>query len=200
MEVNCEFLDERTTDTTGQIAARTINAGAAGNFEGKIIERMPPGGDTIVFDDDMEMLVIGGRTSICNAFAKEPVASFYFEAPRGKMIFASHAASSRKRWAFGAGAARVTQLLSGPAYNLGTVTATAFRDPNPRHMASLYKSTMKSTYSRKINEGVFGVLNQAAKTRTVLHLFSDNADPTAQALGTRLNGASLSFQLARYFA
>jgi len=35
MEVNCEFLDERTTASTKTIAESTINATGAGNFTGR---------------------------------------------------------------------------------------------------------------------------------------------------------------------
>jgi hypothetical protein len=94
----------------------------------------------------------------------------------------------------------VSQLLTGPGLNCMTVTAAAFDDPNPIHMAKNYKGAMKTTYSRRVNRCVFGVLNQAAKTRTVLHLFSESADFAGCALGTRLSGAGLSLSLARYFA
>ena len=197
MEVNCEILDQHTTEATGSIADRTISNHGAGNFRSKIEEHL--NGNTVLLDDDMEMLVIGGRHSICRAFATPPVISYVFAAPPGKVIYASRAASSRKRWAFGMGAARVGQMLTGPAYNLVPTGVAAARDPSPMSAGRNYARFMENTYSPKVNGAFAGVLNEAAKTRTVLHLFSESANFGGHVLGNRLTGADVALQLSMFF-
>lgn len=198
MEVSCEFLDAHTTDTTDQIAGRSINAAGTGNFFGKVNKHVDATG-TILLDDGMEMLVVGGRHSICQAFATNPVAQYVFTAPPGKVIFASRAASSRKGWAFRAGAMRATQVLTGPAFGLIPATVTGVRTGNPLFAGSAYLTSLTNTYSPKMNKAVAGVLNQASKTRTVLHLFAESANFGGHALGRRLNGAQLSLELSQFF-
>ena len=198
MEVNCEFLEEHTTDTTRNIADRTISNHAAGNFRRKIEEHLLAG-NSILLDDNMEMLVIGGRNSICQAFATNPVASYVFCAPPGKIIFASRAASSRKRWACGMGAARLGQMFAGPAYNLLPTGMAAAKDPSPVSFGRNYAGFMKRTYSPRVNGAFAGVLSEAAKTRTVLHLFSESADFGGHPIGCRVYGADLSLQLSKFF-
>ena len=197
MEVNCEILDQHTTDSTRTIADRTISNHGRGNFQLKIQQRLMA--NAILLDDDMEMLVIGGRHSICLAFATPPVSNYIFTAPPGKTIFASRAASSRKRWAVGMGAARLGQILTGPAYHLGSVGYAATKDLNPISLGRKYGWYMKNTYSPKINQNVAGVLSEATKTRTVLHLFSESADFEGKDLGTHMNGAQLSLELSKFF-
>ncbi len=199
MEVNCEFLDVRTADSTKTIAERTINASGAGNFKRKIQTHVTAG-NLILLDDDEEMIVVGGRQSICEAFGQTPVASYIFAAMRGKVIYASHAASSRKRWAYTAAGMRMMQVISGPASALVPATAAAFRNPSPRGFAANYAGYMRQTYSTKVNRAVAGVVNQAAKTRTVLHLFAESADFGGFPIGPQVTGASLSLQLAQFFA
>ena len=92
------------------------------------------------------------------------------------------------------------QVISSPASSFVPATAAAFRNPSPRAFATTYTASMRQAYSPKLNRAVAGVVNQAAKTRTVLHLFSESADFGGFALGPQVTGAGLSLQLARFFA
>jgi len=199
MEVSCEFLDVRTADSTKTIADRAINASGVGNFKWKIDAHLTAG-NVIALDDDEELIVVGGRRSICEAFGQNPVANYIFAATGGKVLYASHAASSRKRWAYTAAGMRMMQVISAPASSLVPATAAAFRNSSPRGFAANYAGSVRQAYSTKVNRAVAGVVNQAAKTRTVLHLFSESADFGGHALGPQVTGAGLSLQLARFFA
>jgi len=115
----------------------------------------------------MQMIVVGGRHSICQAFATSPTLRYAFAAPARKTIYASHESSSRKGWAFRTGAMRTIQLMIGPGHIVMEATAASCKAP--LSFGANFVGLFQRTYSPKVNMAVAGVLHEAAKTRTVLH-------------------------------
>jgi len=192
MQVQCLFIDKRGTLTDDELIQRHTNARTAfqSNFVNEIQAVLQ---GNAVWLDNLEMVVIGGRKSICNAFAQIPVANYEFRAPQGKLIYVSHTRSSKgKGYALGLGALRITQMATSPIYNGITTLKTGGG-------METFSSRMKNTYDAEFNRLLFGVLGLASKTRTILHLFSESSDFDGTPIASAPTGAQLSLLLRKYF-
>jgi hypothetical protein len=87
--------------------------------------------------------------------------------------------------------------MTGPAHIVMGATAASCKAP--LSFGANLLGLAQRTYSPRVNMAVAGVLHEAAKTRTVLHLFSEAPSFHGHRLGSRLTGADVSLQLSRFF-
>jgi hypothetical protein len=125
---------------------------------------------TIQFASGQALLVIGGRSSIREAFANNPVAAWNLRAAPGEFLFAD---ARRKRHGLG------TFVTCAPALGFKMLTTPSVRSPQ---------------YLDKLGK-LAGVISN---TFTVLHLTSKAADPDGHSLAATQNGAQMAIGLANY--
>ncbi len=132
--------------------------------------RMSLQGDTVRFRSGAELLVIGGRKSIREAFADDPAREWQFVQAPGQWLYIT---ARRKTHKMG----KVLSLLPG---------------------VGLKMLTNKSARSGWFLDKMGKLLDVHTKTYTLLHIVSKPAEPGGFAIPPS-SGAQLSLTLKRYF-
>ena len=201
MKVACIFISAGggNTDKDAELVSSQFthlglaDAEFSTDYFASVIKKRVDASGSITLDRD-EMIVVGGRKSIAEAFGELPVSRYIFAAGTGKILCLTHSRCSPDRnRAIGLGIGRVGQIAVAPAYQ----AVAALVNGND---AAGFAAHMGSTLSPAANSRVFTTLGLATKTRTVLHIFSAPSSFDGHQLARRHSGAQISLLVRRYFS
>ena len=154
-------------------------------------------GFTINLNEDEEMVIIGGRNSIRQAFGNLPVAEYRIQVPAGRMLYCSdHRTSGNKGLAAVGGGLGVAQMLSGPLWNAAAAGGQSIANPSQSNFVRGYANSMRNTYRPSEVNFRFSGLNAMSKKLTVLRIFSDVTGFQGTNLGPSQTGAGIAIALA----
>ena len=168
MYVQADWLSNTNTedDVVGTMSAAWA---VKSTFQSALQKRLQ--GQTIQFGQGDDLLIIGGRSSIQDAFAANPVQNWNFVPARGEILSVT---ARRKTHTKG----KMLSMLPG----LG-----------------LKMATNESARSAQVRDKVGKILDVSTKKYTLVHIVSGHAGPDDYQLPNSTSGAQMALLLRHYF-
>lgn len=162
----------------------------------------------IELDDINELVIVGGRNSIRQAFGTLPVANHKFLGSSGRLLYMSdrqHRPAGKTTVAM-AVATNVAGPFINPVMGVGNASFNGARitpkygvKAGLSHGVRSYGNALQKTYDPRETYHRMNLTAKASKEITVLRLFSDTDGCPGIQLGPSVNGASIAVTLAGHW-